>query len=120
MMEERYEFLYFPDRWITWRASLRANSAFNQLDGFLLLDDAKVCILYECKVRNTQEAIWQMIHYARLLKLLLPGWLIRTVEVCKYYDPVIRAPDETEPLFLREPDELPAETRGRHSVLLFG
>lgn len=119
-MERHYELLYFSDQWVAWRASLRAATAYNQFDGFLIKEEDKLCCLYECKVRNTSEAIWQMIHYARLLKLLLPGWTVRAVEVCRYYDPVVKAPDGSKPVFLDRPDDkrIFGDCKGIHFVYL--
>lgn len=91
------------------------------MDGFLLEEEARTCFLYECKIRNTEEAFWQLAHYERLLRLLLPSWQIHRILVCKYYDPVIKAPDGSAPFFLGDPArDLELVGPGKHAVFLYG
>lgn len=123
-MEGRHNvFAYMPDRWCGWHPEKATNlsASYNQFDGLLFFPSQKACILFECKIRNTQEAIWQMLHYRRLLEVLLPSWTIRSTEVCKYYDPVVRAPDGSEPHFIPQPElALAYPEEGKHFVFLYG
>jgi len=118
-MESRHGIFYMPERWVVWTCRERIH--YNQLDGLLLLPDDRRAILFECKLRNTMDAIYQMAHYKRLLGLLLPNWILHAIEVCKYYDPWVKAPDGTQPFFIREPiPEVGLDYSSNHIVFLYG
>ena len=61
------------------------------LDGLLRLDDQVLII--EVKLAHT-ERVWEqlMLRYAPLVRVLEPRLRLRTIEVCRSYDPAISLP----------------------------
>jgi len=66
-----------------------------QPDGLLLDPGEGRIVVTEIKLRHCSEAWYQLFElYIPVVQALFPGWTIAGCEVCKWYDPAERTPDQ--------------------------
>ena len=62
-------------------------------DALLFSADWKSILVVECKLRHTADAFYQMQgFYLPLVSRAFPSFRVCTLELCKFYDPVVRLP----------------------------
>ncbi len=88
-------------------------------DGLLLSGDSRSLCIIEIKLRHSQDA-WAQLNrfYLPLLRKIVGDSLIlRTLEICKYYDPGVLLPGGKE-LLLKTDEVFDSDPR-KHSVLIW-
>lgn len=87
-------------------------------DGLLLSRDRKILLCIEIKLRHSTDAWFQLNRfYLPILRRAVGNSLIlRTLEICRYYDPGVRLP-ETKELVLKLEDSF--SIKGKHPVLIW-
>ncbi len=88
-------------------------------DGLLLSGDARSLCIIEIKLRHSQDA-WAQLNrfYLPLLRKIVGDSLVlRTLEICKYYDPGVQLPNGKE--LLLKPEEVFNADGKKHSILIW-
>lgn len=88
-------------------------------DGLLLSQDKKSLLIIECKLRHSTDAWFQLNRfYLPILRRAVGDSLIlRTLEICRYYDPGVRLP-EVKKLVLGVEEAFSIKD-GNHPVLIW-
>lgn len=116
MLLATYPHLYVPSPWIQF--SCHGKIKWCQPDGLILDATGGNLTIVEIKYQHTSDSWWQMRKlYEPVLELIFPRhlWRYSTLELVKWYDPVIAYPEPIR--LLAKPTEarnLPLNTTGIH------
>jgi len=119
----------FTDRLVTgvplsFQESPSKNGFYNQPstaipDGLLLSEDRRILLIIELKLRHSTDAWFQLnrFYLPILRRAIGTSLVLRTLEICRYYDPGVRLPEEKK-LLLGVEEAFRLE-RGIHPVLIW-
>ncbi len=83
---------YLPSVWFQYQ-KIGQRLAFCQTDGLLLQYKQRRILIIEVKYKHTPDAYFQLEDkYVPVIRKILPGWDICTLEVVKWYDPSTQFP----------------------------
>lgn len=79
---------YIPSQWFHFQQNGH-RPEFCQTDGLLFTPKQQKVLIVEVKYKHTIDAYWQLEDkYVPVIRRLLPGWEISTVEIVKWYDSI--------------------------------
>jgi hypothetical protein len=111
---ERGTLLYAPAMWIAYSVSGEGKLHWAQPDGLLIDLKRGLITVLEIKIRHTTDAWWQLrkLYEPLIRKLFGSAWRYAVCEVVRWYDPVVRWPEQL--VFSADPGGLPANSFGLH------